>query len=227
MPFRGEPEGRAGLAHAQLRIRQADANDSAFLAEVMLLASRSQLPRGFWDLVVAEEDLLDFLELLILIDSASFCHYSNFLIGETDEGPAAALSAYDPGTPGMLSPGQLIAAGWEEFGWPDDELLEVYKRLEPYQTALPEQRPGLWTIEWVATIPRLRRQGFITTLLERILDEGRARNYKRAQITTFMGNESATRGYQKLGFSIAEERRHPDFEKITGAPGLSRFERAL
>jgi GNAT superfamily N-acetyltransferase len=227
MPFHGEPEGRAGLAHAQLRIRQADVEDSAFLAEVMLLASRSHLSRGFWDLVVAEEVLLDFLELLTLIDSASFCHYSNFLLGETEEGPAAALSAYEPGADGMLSPGQLIAAAWEEFGWPDEELLDAYERLEPYQTALPEQRPGLWTIEWVATIPLMRRRGFITALLDRILDEGRTRDYDRAQITTFIGNESAIRGYERLGFQLAEERRHPEFEKVMGAPGLSRFERRL
>ncbi len=227
MPFHGEPEGRAGLANAEFQIRRADAEDSAFLAEVIQMASRSHLARGFWDLVVPEEDLLDFLELLTLIDAKSYCNFSNFLIGESEGKPVSALSAYDPGDAGMMSPGQLIAAAWEEFGWPDDELADVYERLEPFRSGMPEPRPGLWTIEWVATVQPMRRQGNVTALMENILGEGRSKGYSRAQITTFIGNDAASRGYQRIGFRPAEEKRHPDFQRITGAPGMTRFERSL
>lgn len=227
MPFHSEPEGRAGLASAEFQIRRAVPEDSAFLAEVILMASRSQLPRGFWDLVVSEEDLLDFLELLTLIDGKSYCNFSNFLIGESEATPVSALSAYDPGEPGLMSPGQLIAAAWEDLGWQDEELVDIYQRLEPYRLGLPEQRAGLWTIEWVATVESRRKRGHITAMMESILDEGRSKGYTRAQVTTFIGNDRASRGYQRIGFRMAEEKRHPDFEKITGAPGMARFERSL
>ena len=193
------------------------------------MASRSHLPCGFWDLVIAgtEEDRLDFLELLALMEARSFCHYSNFLVAEGDDGPAAALSGYDPGAPGLLAPGHIIAAGFEEFGWSDAELADAYRRLEPYQTGMPDQKRGVWTIEWVWTMPPLRRRGFVSALIERVLDEGQQRGFRLAQITTFIGNTAATLAYEKVGFQIAEEKRHSDFERLTGAPGLVRYEREL
>ena len=229
MSLRGEPEGPVGLLDSSVRIRPADPDDSTFLANVILMASRSHLPRGFWDLVVAgaEEDRLDFLELLTLMESRTFCHYSNFLVAEGNDGPAAALSGFDPGEPGLLAPGHAIAAAFEEFGASDTEMGDAFRRLETYQTGLPEQRKGLWTIEWVWTVPSMQRQGIASALIERIFDEGRRRGFRRAQITTFSGNTAAILAYEKAGFRIAEEKRHPEFERLMGAPGLVRYERGL
>jgi GNAT superfamily N-acetyltransferase len=226
MALRGEPEGPSGSTDNLVRIRAADPDDSGFLALAILNASRSHLSRGLWDLVVAgsEEVRLDFLELMTLMEARSFCHYSNFLVAEGQNGPGAALSAYDPGEPGLLAPGHAIAAASEEFGSSDAELAEAYRRLEPYQTALPEQRKGVWTIEWVWTVPPMRQRGLVAALIERILDEGRRRGYQQAQVTTFVGNATAARTYEKAGFRVAEEKRHPDFERLMGAPGLVRYE---
>jgi translation initiation factor 4G len=38
-----------------------------------------------------------------------------------------------------------------------------------------------------------------------------------------IGNDAAERAYAKLGFSVVEEKRHPDFEAATGAPGMQRM----
>ena len=229
MPFRGNPEGAVGVLDSSVQIRPAEPDDSAFLARIILMASRSQLPRGIWDLVLEgpEADRQDFVELLTLLEARSFCHYSNFLVAEGDEGPAAALSAYDPGERGLLAPGHLIAVGSEAFGLTEAELADAYRRLEPYQTALPEQRKGVWTIEWVATETPRRRRGLAATLIECILGEGRKRGFRQAQVTTFIGNLPAALAYEKVGFSVAEERRHPDFERLMGAPGLVRYQRNL
>lgn len=229
MSFRGEPEGPVGLLDRSVRIRSADPDDSTFLANVILMASRAHLPHGFWDLVVAgsEEDRLDFIELLTLMEAQSFCCYSNFLVAEGDDGPAAALSAYDPGEPGLLAPGHVIAAAYEEFGWSDAELADAYRRLEPYQTAMPQESRGVWTVEWVWTVPPQRRRGLVIALIERALDKGQQRGFRLAQVTTFIGNTAAALVYEKAGFRIAEEKRHPDFERLMGAPGLVRYERDL
>ncbi len=226
MATRGESESAAGPASQSVRIRAADPDDSTFLAQAILHASRSHLSRGLWDLVFAgtEEDRLDFLELMTLMEARSFCHYSNFLVAEGQNGPAATLSAYDPGEPGLLAPGHAIAAASEEFGSSDAELADAYRRLEPYQTALPEQRKGVWTIEWVWTVPPMRRRGLVAVLIDRILDEGRRRGFQQAQVTTLVGNAAAARVYEKAGFRVAEEKRHPDFERLMGSPGLVRYE---
>jgi hypothetical protein len=60
-----------------------------------------------------------------------------------------------------------------------------------------------------------------------VLGEGRQRGFRHAQVTTFIGNSAAAFAYQKAGFRVAEEKRHPDFERLTGAPGLVRYERVL
>lgn len=226
MATRSEPENPAGPAGQPVRIRAADPDDSAFLAQAILQSSRSHLARGLWDLVFAgsEEDRLDFLELMTLMEARSFCHYSNFLVAEGPNGLAATLSAYDPGDQGLVSPGHAIAAASEEYGSSDAELAEAYRRLEPYQAALPEQRKGVWTIEWVWTVPQMRRQGFVAVLIDRILEEGKRRGFQQAQVTTFVGNAAAARTYEKAGFHVAEEKRHPEFERLMGSPGLVRYE---
>ena len=229
MLFRGNPDPCVGLRDSPVRVRPADPDDSTFLATVILMASRAHLPLGFWDLVVAgsEQDRLDFLELLTLMEARSFCHYSNFLVVEGDSGPAAALSAYDPGEQGLLAPGHAIAVASEEFGLSDAELADAYHRLEPYQTALPEQKKGVWTIEWVWTVPTMRRRGLVALLIEQILALGQQRGFRLAQVTTFLGNAAAALAYENAGFRIAEEKRHPDFERLVGTPGLVRYERDL
>jgi ribosomal protein S18 acetylase RimI-like enzyme len=161
------------------------------------------------------------------MEARSFCHYSNFLVAEGNDGPAAALSAYDPGESGLLAPGHIIAAGYEEFGWSDSELGDAYRRLEPYQTAMPQEKKGVWTVEWVWTVPPQRRRGLVTALLERVLDKGHQRGFRLAQVTTYIGNTAATLVYEKAGFRIAEEKRHPDFERLMEVPGLVRYERNL
>ena len=229
MPMRGDPEGSVAVLDSPVRVRPADPEDSTFLARVILMASRGHLRRGFWDLVVtgSEEDRLDFIELLTLAEARSFCHYSNFLVAEGDEGPAAALAGYDPGDERLMAPGHAIATVNEEFGSSDAELADAYRRLEPYQTALPEQKKGVWTIEWVWTVPQMRRRGIAALLLERTLELGRERGFRSAQLTTLLGNAAAARAYERTGFKIAEEKRHPAFERLMGAPGLVRYERFL
>lgn len=229
MPNRFQRTGGAALLDSPDRIRPADPDDSAFLAEAILHASRSHLERGLWDFVFegSDEERLSFLEVLTLIDARSFCHFSNFIIAEGVDAPAATLSAFDPGEPGLMPPGQLIAAAFEEIGASESEVTDAYRRLESYQPGVPEQKRGIWTIEWVWTTPSMRRRGLQASLMERILAAGRERGYRRAQVTTFIGNAAAIRAYEMSGFHVGEEKRDPEFRRLTGAPGLVRYERDL
>lgn len=82
-------------------------------------------------------------------------------------------------------------------------------------------------IEHVVTRPAYRGRGLVQTLLDHALKIGRAEGFKRASIGFYIGNDVAERSYAKAGFSFAEEKRDPEFETLTGAPGFRRFERAL
>lgn len=210
-------------------IRPADIDDAGLLARVILMASRSHLPSGFWDLLLPgpEQDLLEFLEYLTLGLEASPCHYEHFLVAERDGEGVAAIAGFDPGQPDLVPLGLVIAAAFGELGFGDRALTSAYRRLEPYQAAVPEQHRGVWTIEWVATLPEHRRTGLISLLLDAVLERGRERGYSRAQVTTYVDNEAAARAYARFGFRPAQECRDPAFEALMGSPGLVRFERAL
>lgn len=84
-----------------------------------------------------------------------------------------------------------------------------------------------WVIEHVATVPAHRGRGFVQRLLDRTLDDGRRRGCTTAQITFYIGNRAAERSYVRAGFAFAEERRHPEFEAVTGSPGFCRYARAI
>lgn len=85
---------------------------------------------------------------------------------------------------------------------------------------IPDER---WVIEWVATVPEFRGRGIVHELLGHILERGRERGYHGAQIGHLIGNESARRAYQRVGFTHVDEKRDPDFEAVLGSPGLARM----
>ncbi len=42
-----------------------------------------------------------------------------------------------------------------------------------------------------------------------------------------IGNTPAQMAYEKVGFVVDEEKRHPEFEAVIGAPGMMRLLRPL
>jgi RimJ/RimL family protein N-acetyltransferase len=50
--------------------------------------------------------------------------------------------------------------------------------------------------------------------MDQVLREGKKRGRKLAQITTFIGNDSAQRVCKRCGFRLVEERRCPKVESI-------------
>ena len=58
-------------------------------------------------------------------------------------------------------------------------------------------------------------------------EEGRRRDYARAQISVLIGNAPAQFAYERAGFAVVDERRHPDFQAAIGSPGVRRMQRHL
>jgi translation initiation factor 4G len=208
-------------------VRPAHAGDAAFVAWTMLAASRSHLPRGAWDLGLAMPDpeCLSVLEEIAHEMPPSFCSWRHFLVAEVDGTPGAALSAYDPGRIAPADP--AIDAVVLRRGWTQADIDASNRRLVPFMTCAPGQPEGTWVVEWVATRPALRRRGLIDALLPEVLDVGRRRGYREAQIAILMGNTPAQRAYEKQGFRIAREITHPDFAAAMGCPGIAELHRRL
>ena len=211
------------------KIRPAEIKDVPFIAWVELQAARSHLPRGFWDIWLArpEAECLAFLERLAQTSTRGMFHYSAFLVAEVDGRPAAGMCGYDDKERG----GELSFAASQEAsrmsGYSDADFHAIADRITPVLTCISDPAPGAWIVENVATLPEFRRRGLADKLLQATLDIGRSRGYRVGQISVMIGNTPAQSAYEKGGFKVADEKRHPDFEKVVGEPGMRRMLREI
>lgn len=210
----------------QIDIRDARPSDVPFLAWVQQEAARSHLPRGFWDFAFpgADADRLRIVGRIAAAAPRSFCHWSGFLVAEADGQAAAALSGYT--TPSVTAGSELFAAMGEALdaeGWDEQQRQAMGERFAPFMTCLPDTAEDAWVIEWVATRPEHRGRGLVRALLDAMLERGRARGHRQAQIAVLIGNTPAQRAYEGVGFKVADEKTHPEFERAVGCPGIRRL----
>jgi ribosomal protein S18 acetylase RimI-like enzyme len=219
-----------------LRVRRGTAEDAEFLAWVVLSASRSHLPRGLWDLIIAADEAgcLDFLSRLATAEPRSLYHYESFLVAEVNGDRAAALCGCETGS-GAPEPwaivGQAMSKVQRDLGWTQAQASASYQRVAPIWTAcMPPDIGADLVIENVATRPEYRRRGLIGALIEEVLgrvEEVLEDGCKLAQITTYIGNDPAQSAYEKSGFRVLDEKRCTEVQKILGVPGFVRLTRKL
>jgi len=204
-------------------VREARKEDADFLAWAILTATRSHLEKGWFDAVLHGPDSarLDYLRRLTLTSARSWWHYSRFLVAEADGVPAAALSAFRAGDAYPLSQ-QAMTEVAQELAWGEGEQASMWQRGGYIFTCTLETDDNMWAIENIATLPGYRGRGLVGLLLERALADGRRSGARQAQITFMIGNDAAERAYAKAGFRFKDEKRNPDFEAASGAPGLRR-----
>ncbi|MGA7872864.1 MAG: GNAT family N-acetyltransferase [Candidatus Binatus sp.] len=207
------------------KVRRGRADDAEFLARVMMLASRGHLRRGVWDLIAggSENDCLDYLRRLALTEPVSLCHYSSFIVAEHDGCPAAALCGFDPRAGGWQLLAEAMKSVQRQKGWTRADEKASAERTAPVWQCTFDALEGAWVVESVATMPEFRRRGLADSLMAEILDIGRARGHRIAQLTLLIGNVAAQRAYEKAGFSVTEEKRYRDFEAALEAPGFMRM----
>ncbi len=209
-------------------IHQGTPDDSAFLAWVILAAQRGHLEHGFFDIALGrpERECLAFVQRLTTTTMRSWWHASTFLIAEIDGQPAAALCVLGADEASSTFRPAVDEAS-TAAGFPEIERAALWQRGAYAGTCWMPGDGKAWVIEHVATKPAYRGRGLMQHLLKRALDDGRRRGFTTAQITFYIGNHAAERSYIRAGFAFAEERRHPDFEAVTGSPGFCRYVRTI
>jgi ribosomal protein S18 acetylase RimI-like enzyme len=210
-----------------VKIRTGKADDAEFLARVMMLASRGHLPRGVWDLIVGgnQQNCLDYLRRLALTEPVSLCHYSSFIVAEHDGHAAAALCGFDPRNGGWQLLNDAMQNVQRQKGWTTADEKASADRSAPVWHCTFDTLDGAWVVESVATLPEYRRRGLADALVAEILRVGWTRGNRIAQLTILIGNTAAQRAYEKAGFRVEGEKRHPDFDDALGAPGFMRMVR--
>jgi ribosomal protein S18 acetylase RimI-like enzyme len=209
---------------SEITLRDATADDASFLAEISLLATRGHNPRGFYDVLfgLPDNELLLRFEALATTSSRSFHHYSRRVVAMVDGAPTASLAAF-PG--GKEAESSLRTAVFEVLS--SDDLERMLSSLVPLSTCLMPPEEGAWTIEFVATLPRYRRLGLTGRLLQEAIQRGQKDGYRKANLQVEIGNTPAIEAYRAAGFSVIEEKRHPDFEEVMGSPGILLMSRPI
>jgi ribosomal protein S18 acetylase RimI-like enzyme len=209
----------------KVSIVEARRDHIPFLAWVMLTASRSHLERGLWDFFVGgtEAECLRFLEALARTPTRHWAHYSNFIVAESDGKPVSALCGYFE-TPTLI---QGIREAGQALGRSEEEDAAGWQRASSIRYCAPEHAPGAWIVENVATLPQLRRRGLVDRLLAEILEKGRMTDATVAEVGVLIGNDPAQRAYEKAGFVVVDEKRHPEFEDVYKSPGIRLLRRSL
>jgi len=210
-------------------IRRGASDDAGFLAWVMIAASRAHRSRGMWDLIIGADEAgcLEYLRRLAIAEPRALYHYESFLIAEVDGEGAAALCGFEP-RDGWSVVGDAMANVQRDLGWTEWDAAASYQRVAPVWTnCMPPDIGADFVIESVATLPRYRRRGLISALIDEVLRDACQRGCKLAQIATYIGNHAAQAAYQKSGFQVLDEKRCPEVEKLLGVPGFVRLTRDL
>jgi translation initiation factor 4G len=202
-------------------IREAQAQDAPFLGWVILAATRSHMPRGWFDIALGldETGCLAFTTRLARAETRSWWHWSNFLVAEANGVPAAALSAFRVGDgypPSQAAMNEVAG----QLGWGETEIGAMWGRSAYPFTCTIAAEDDVWAIENVATTVEHRGRGLASALISRALEIGRGRGFKESQISMFIGNAEARRAYERAGFRVVDERRSAEFERACGVAGL-------
>src|SRR3990172_1094721 len=191
LAVRGRPlSGRTDMTTATgIRVVEAGPGHARFVAWVTLEAFRSHLPRGMWDHMFGgtDEELLDYLEGLTMTEQRHWVHHSLFMIAEVEGTPAAGLSGFLE----EMQSGDTLRLGIQEANektgrLPDPERLG---RAMTILNIVMEHEPAAWVVESVATRPEFRRRGLIDLLMTQMLEHGRNRDARAADIGVFIGND--------------------------------------
>jgi len=212
-----------------VHIRRANPGDAEFLAWVALSASRSHLALGLWDLIIGADEAgcLDYLTRLAVAEPRSLYHYDSFLIAEVAGERAAALGVFET-RDGWATVGEAMSNVQRDLGWTKADGAASFQRVAPiWEACMPPDVGADFAIENVATLPDYRRRGLVGALIDEALRNARERGCRLAQIATYIGNDAAVSAYEKSGFSVLDQRRCSELQKILGAPGFVRLTREL
>lgn len=214
-----------------ITLRDATPEDAAFLASIMLAATRSHLQQGAWDYLLGwdEPRTLDFLTQLAVSEPEHLFTYARFVIATVDGQPAAAASGHRPEQHGFAVYLRVFDDLLRANGVTDPEYAQIWARGDVLTSASAgPPPPGAWIIESVATVPDFRGMGLVDRLIAELLERGASAGCDSALIeTVFIGNEPARRAYLKHGFRPVRETTGDGWQEIFGSPGFEVLERPL
>jgi len=201
-----------------IQIKQATANDAAFLAQMMLQSSRAGKKDGLFDLIFKTNDekiLLEKLEKLAQTNAKSHCHYKNFLIAQVDGKSVGTLCSYEP----RISTQETFIEALQEIGCGD----EVKEPLKIIYDCNFETNNRTLMFDFMEELEGFIDVGVLKALMQKSLLNARLKGYRIAQTIIEIGSLETELFYKKLGFHEVAQRECEAYKEIFGRNGLMLF----
>jgi len=198
-----------------IKIRNANADDSPFLAQMILQSSRAGKKDGMFDLVFeTNEDkiILEKLRKLTQTEAKNYCHFKNFLIAELDGKSVGTLCAYEP----RIATKDQFIASLQELGC-DDKVEEI---LEVFYTCEFDLNKRTLMFDFMEELEGFIDVGVLKALMTKSLLTARLKGYRIAQTIIEIGSLESELFYKKLGFHKVNQIECELYKEKFGRLGL-------
>jgi len=198
-----------------IKIKQAKAEDSSFLAQMILQSSRAGKKDGLFDLLFETNDnvtILEKLESLTKTDAKSHCHFSNFLIAEMDGKSVGTLCSYEP----RIATKEAFVKALNEI-----ECTEVDSALEVMYCCDFGLNNRTLMFDFMEEAEGFIDVGVLKALMQKSLLTARLKGYRIAQTLIEIGSLESQLFYKKMGFREVTQKECELYKEKFGRIGLS------
>ena len=201
-----------------IAIRQATADDKDFIITSIIEAEKSGADIISYCAIfsLTEQEFRGILNNILdeEMEGQELC-ISNFLVAEVDGERAAALSTWVEEESGMIKSNLLL------YFLGGDKITSAASNLSLLNEINIKREIGTLQVECVYTNEKFRGLGIVRQLIDESIKWrlGQGKAFEKAQVILLKNNESATRAYEKAGFTVMEERHSPDKNILKIFPG--------
>jgi len=198
-----------------IKIKQAKAEDSAFLAQMILQSSRAGKKDGLFDLLFGTNDnkiILQRLEELTRTEAKSHCHFSNFLIAELDGKSVGTLCSYEP----RISTKEAFIKALTEIGCSDQNAA-----LEVMYVCDFNLNTRTLIFDFMEELEGFIDVGVLKALMQKSLLTARLKGYRIAQTMIEIGSLESELFYKKMGFKKVQQKECELYKEKFGRSGMS------
>lgn len=198
-----------------ISIRKATSDDAAFLAQMILKSTRASKSMGYFDLIIEakdDEELLGYLQKVVLSNIKNPLHFTNFLVAQVDNKLVGSLCSYEPrnATRDALVEA-LMEAGIDAS---ENESLRILSLcgFEPNTKIL--------ILDYMEEVDGFVDVGVLKALMQKSLLNARLKGYRLAQTVVEIGALESLMYYKKLGFKEVKQKECEAYKELFGRAGL-------
>ncbi len=198
-----------------INISKASASDAGFIARMILQSSRAEKKYGIYDLAFgtrSDEELLSYLEKMVVTQTKNHMHYSNFLVASMDSKKVGTICSYEP----RISTHEAFKKSLEEIGFDGD--LSDYEEI--LSTCRFEQNNRTLNFDFMEELEGFVDVGVLKALMQKSLLAGRLKGYRIAQTIVEIGSLEIILLYKKLGFREVKQQECELYKEKFGRSGL-------